>query len=464
MRLRQLAPRLKLWHLLGLVAAAASIFAAFEFRKETDDEGYRLLRRLRALDPAERAGAAASLKFARPPERRAIGPLTEALFDEAAPVRAGAADALGMILNGDPADPEAGPVIAALARGLGERDPVARREIVRALANFGYKPGVIVPLLIELSRSDDLETRTTMLGLLGPVARTSEPARSVLLAALGDGRAMVRSRAVRSLGTCLSYPDPAPEPIAGPIVAALIGAARDEAPDVRAGVMMDLGGYGNRVGVEFPAVVEALGDPAIEVRLWAAITLGQRIRPGSPPSQRVPGLAKLLDDPEGRVRAAAAAALGRIGLDAEDALPSLRASAAAALDDATREEARQAIVAIETAAEALRRRTLPEAIAGLAEPESAARAYAAGRLGALGPRAAGATPALAKLLADPAAEARKAAADALGQIGPAARAAISALEIRARSDDDEGVRKAASAAARALRPSDAAINVPTGVH
>jgi HEAT repeat protein len=83
-----------------------------QFRWSVEDPGYALLRRLRSLDPVERAKAADGLMFLRPRDRRAIAPLTELLFDPDSGVSTSAARALSYIVRQD--DEEAGTINAAL--------------------------------------------------------------------------------------------------------------------------------------------------------------------------------------------------------------------------------------------------------------------------------------------------------------------------------------------------------------
>jgi hypothetical protein len=100
-------------------------------------------------------------------------------------------------------------------------------------------------------------------------------------------------------------------------------------------------------------------------------------------------LSKALDDPDIRVRAAAAWALAQIGSAGASAIPALSAS--------------------------------------LADEDAGVRCRAAVALRSMGPLAASAVPALIKALNDPAAYVRAPAADALGSIGPAGKASVQTL-------------------------------------
>ncbi len=85
-----------------------------------------------------------------------------------------------------------------------------------------------------------------------------------------------------------------------------------------------------------------------------------------------------------------------------------------------------------------------------AQPEPFRAAAAAAMLGSLGPEAAEAVPALARLLAHEVARVRLEATAALGEIGPAARQALPALERVAQVDPDLQVRARARQALRLI--------------
>ena len=449
MRLKLDIPRLRLWHLIALVATVAAFLATFQFRRETEDPGYREIRRLRSADHAQRARAAAWLGAARPASRRAIGPLTEALFDEDAYVRTEAAESLGSILKFDRADAEAPAVMAALARGLADPDPRARRAMIVNLARFEGDPKLVVPALLGLARSGSPGTIEAF-NLLGSYARRDESARAFLFAALEGDDAEARLRAIDSLSWTATVPDLAPEPYQASVRAALAGRAGDGSSAVRGRAIGRLARLATPAGIEPPEVIEALADPASAVRAEVAYNLAWRKPGGHASPALVSALGRLLDDPDPKARMSAATTLGMIGLDAVPTLPGLRAMASDPEGEEVRAAATGAIIAITGKVENLR--ALKD---GLDEPEAGARAYAASQLGKVGPGAAGAVPTLIRLLDDADAEVRRASADALGRIGAAASPGLDGLDDRAGTDGDEGVRKAAAAAARSIRHAEA---------
>ena len=449
--MRLTIPKLRTWHLMGIVAASAALFSVMQFRWSVEDPGYALIRRLRSLDAVERAKAAEGLGSLRPRDRRAIAPLIEMLFDPDSRARASAARALTYIVRQD--DAEAGTVKAALTSALVDRDPAARRAIAVSLAHFEPEPGVVVPALLDFVKDANPEARGEVIECLGFSARRDEAARAAVFAALGDPAYKVRWRAVNALSWCAMVPKLAPQPLVETIMSALMGAADDESAFVRAAAVWTLGRIAGQTKIEIPRVIEALGDPDAEVRHAAACFLGWR-GPGMRSSMRVPALGRALADPDARVREWSARSLGFLRLDAEAALPALRALANDP-ERGVREQAAQAISAIEKSALTFHSTTLPQAIAELDNADPITRALAAGLIEDLGSRASDAVPSLVRCLADREADVRLAAAKALGQIGPRASVAIPTLANLAESDLDERVRRAATLSRSILLQQDA---------
>jgi len=455
--MRLTIPKLRTWHLLGIVAASAALFSVMQFRWTVEDPAYALIRRLRSLDASERAKAAGGMQSLRPMDRRAISPLTEMLFDPDSRARASAARALMYIVPQD--DAEAGTVKAALTSALVDRDHATRRTIAVSLAHFQPEPGVVVPALLAFIKDAEPESRGEVIECLGLSARRDEAARDAVLSALGDPAFEVRWRAVNALSWCATFPKLAPQPLVATITAALIGAADDKSAFVRAAAVRTLARIAGETKIEIPRVIEALGDPDAEVRLAAACFLGWR-GPGKRSPTLIPALSQVLTDPDPRVRENSAKTLGYLRIDAETALPVLRALANDP-EMIVRERAAEAISAIEKSAFTLRSATLPQAIAELGSADPITRALAADRIEDLGPRAAVAVPSLVRCLGDREGDVRLAAARALGQLGPQASVAIPNLASLAESDHDERVRRAATFSRSILLHQDAdSVTVP----
>lgn len=220
-----------------------------------------------------------------------------------------------------------------------------------------------------------------------------------------------------------------------------------------------------------PFLAEMVADPNSPNRVIAADTLG-RLEAGTPAA--VGALGEAARDPSEAMRHAALRALARIGLPAEAVMPVVLEQLATG-DVKTRQlaarvlgnieyleiEAEDALVAAladsEPAVQAAALAALVQVGAELPEGSIAkltgfltnldadARADAILALGQLGPRAAGAFPAIEKALADKSSEIRHSAVWALGQIGEEQEArAVPPLMAVLEGDPDADVRAQAA--------------------
>ncbi|WP_435021390.1 HEAT repeat domain-containing protein [Tundrisphaera sp. TA3] len=429
--------RLRMWHLIGLVAAFAAYLAVMRYRQEVYDPAASLARRLRSFDPAERIKAAERLSSVQFRAESAINPLLEAIEDADPTLRARAAMALPNVLR-DHNHPRADEVRATLEMAMAGKDPGARHAAAVALAMLQPDAKTISPALIEAAGDADPMIRSEAVGLMG-TALDDEAVWSTILGATRDPDLDVRNQAIRVLGWT-----PRPSRLAA--VREALAPALKESNEVNRGFAANiLGNYSQLAPGDVPEFYDTLSDPSPFVRRMACKSLPHR--PGARPA--VPILIHHLGDPAPEVRRAAAGRLGSICLDAEAALPDLR-RAAEDKEGIVREAASEAIRRIEGKASAFRTKLLPGAVEDLASPDPEARRGAAEILGTYGPHSAPAVPALIRCLDDPEAAVRIASAHALGRIGPAAREALPALDARA-ADPDERVRQAAEAAAQAIR-------------
>ena len=124
--------RLRMRHLLGLVAAFAGLFAVLRYRQEVFDPASAQARRLRALDPAERLEVVWKLAAMGRKAESAIPSLLGALNDGDPRVRARAAMAILVIVR-TPHHPRADDVRGALTAALADPDPGARHMAAVAL-------------------------------------------------------------------------------------------------------------------------------------------------------------------------------------------------------------------------------------------------------------------------------------------------------------------------------------------
>ena len=397
-------PRLRMWHLIGLVAAAAAFFAVMQYRTGVYDPASAQARRLRSLDPAARLAAVGELGKLGPEARSEIPSLLGALNDGDVRVRARAAQVLLFFRSDKPDDEHAGYIRSALTAALRDPDPGARHAAAVALAWLRPDPKVAVPALIEAAGDPDHEVRAEAISGLGEFIE-DKAAQAAVLAAIGDDDSLVRFRAIGALGW-----RPTPERLPT-IRAAITPVLKDPNGLVRASAVEILCRNNLVSSPDAPELVAALTDPDPAVRSRAATFLPYR--PGS--RTVIPALARATTDPDFQVRIGAVGQLRRIGLAAEEALPALR-RATEDREDSIRKEAAKAIRSIEGKAKEFRDETLPGALADLASPDPDFRRIAAETLARAGPKSARAVPALTRCLDDPDPRVRRAATAALTAI------------------------------------------------
>jgi HEAT repeat protein len=237
------------------------------------------------------------------------GRLAEALLARGEPEGVGAAVALlahhdagvrGLASRGlRHIGPGAAAAVPQLVAGLKDVHSGMRGDLVYALMRIGPGARDAVPALVDLLTKDkEVTVRERAAATLGVIGPGSEAATAGLTRALRDKEQRVRWYAARALGKM------------GPAaVPALIEALCGKDDLLRAYAADSLGD----VGVEEKAVVAALsaalGDRAQNVRWTAARSLG---RLGPAARDALPGLKKLLDDPNDGVARAAQAAIEAI--------------------------------------------------------------------------------------------------------------------------------------------------------
>jgi HEAT repeat protein len=403
--------RIRVWHMLVLVAVCAVFLAVFLYRRGVYDPTYARLRQVRYAD--------ADGKLA------AIRELIDSDIRELIDSEASGAD-----------------IIQTLLSALGDADPAVRGVAARAMVvaierNAELKnpdeslAGPVKAALTEALRDPDATVRLRAASGLGQIKAPSKEGLAILLpAARTSGQPLGRFRAAgdaddraESLWVLgLAYRD---EPEALPPI---LEAMNDRDPQVRISGIIAMNCYlrtsdGSwyRRNVDFTvsepaaeALLARLEDEDDQVRRRAADVLG---RLGQRMARRVvPLLMRDLDAPQPTpvwiVRA-----LGEFGLEADHALPALRALA----DDTSRAgtlrfAAQQAVEAIDKVSRKFHEETLPDVIANLGDDNPEIRASAAETLARHGSRAKAAVPALTRALDDPDPKVQRAATAALGVI------------------------------------------------
>jgi HEAT repeat protein len=357
---------------------------------------------------------------------KALPGLRHMLNARRASLRAGAAAALG----------ELGSAAVGLTDELAARlredsDPGVRRAAAESLIKVGRPTGrAYAALLLAVGDADATvrEVAATALDAMG--APGPAEARTLELAAL-DPRVAVRCRALDTLA----------RHEANTALPALLPALEDPAVEVRLVAAHALA----RVGQEqrervFPALAVRLREPDADVRRVVIAAL-RSLGPAEPEDARL--LAQGLSSDGLDARTYAVECLSRLGPDAIEAVPALVARFAD--DDADlRRIAARAVAGVGHEA-------LPELEKALHHAEPRIRATAALSVGQFGPRARDATPTLMALLADRSSAARAEASRALGRVGPDAKVALPSLA-QAAKDVVPAARRAAVDAITAIGP------------
>lgn len=356
--------------------------------------------------------------------------LTQLLADKSAVIRARAAHALGQI--GAAAKPAAEPLAAMLK----DSDPVARRQAVQALV--AIRPGreVMLPLFIRLMEDPDQAVRLRAMHAIADGGPTVVP--GMIHALENDKTAYYACLILRDIG-----------PEARDAAPALAKALKHARPEVRREAALALGAIGSAASSAEPQLVAALDDEL--TRNAATLALGQigkvdastamkiqsnsqsedkifstvslwalvKFRPGDQhlAQQAAEQLIHRLKDDNAFVRLAAARALSSLQLDPQMTLPIFE-QVLANSEETTVHHALDALASMGKAA-------VPRLMKAL-EHESL-RPQVAYILGQIGPDAAPAAEALAKLATDSNARVANEAVLALAKIGPAAESAAPAL-------------------------------------
>lgn len=251
---------------------------------------------------------------------RDVAALTEALKSPDRFVREDAARELERL------GPEARAAIPALIEALNDEDIDVRRYAVSALGYIGQEANAAVPKLTGFLKDADPRIRSSAAYALGQMGLRAESAVPDLIAALKDSDSRVRRDAVTSLGRIYNLTTKGPE-VRG-VVLALIEALGDEDLEVRVSAASALGGIGPEARAGVPALVKLLNDPSEAVRIQAANVLASFAglgELGSETRDATYSLVVLLKDKSPSMRSSAANAIGAIGPEARTAIPNLMA-------------------------------------------------------------------------------------------------------------------------------------------
>ena len=440
----------------GLFVVGLLVFASPARSAEQPSVG-ELVAATKSTDEEARVEAIRGLGKRRDPAT--IDALIVLLDDESPQVRGHAAWALGQI--GPPAKSAA----EGLAKLFGDSHQGVRRQAVQAMISIRPGPKVGVPLFVKLMKDSDPGVQ---MRVLQAVAEAGENAVPAMIEALDTDAAYWACVVLRDIG-----------PAAKAAVPALTKALGDPRPEIRREAILALAAIGAPDAL--PKIVPLLNDEHSRVPATYAMAALGKIPAGAESTVRqnaksddpfvatvsLWALARVHSDDDELLRAAVTQLVARL----KDEDPFVRTAAARALaslpprpdiagpifekalsdaDETTTHYMLDAIAAQGP-------KSVPRLIKAL--EYEALRGQVAQVLGRIGPPAAPATSALAKLVDDPDPNVAIEAAHALGKIGPGAKAAVPEL-VDALKHPEGRTAYAAAYALGAIGP-DAAAAAPT---
>ncbi len=360
---------------LGVVLFSASLCPAAD-KAQKPATIPDLIGQLSSNDFHDRQHAAKQLGDLGLAARGAVPALAKALHDAYPEVRKSAAKALGQIGS---------PAVQVLVEALQSRDAGIRKMAAQALAQAGPDAKEAVPELMDALQDKTSDVRMAAIDALGEMGEEGREAAPELARLFYDPNVRLRER-VRAALTSIG-----------------------------------------------PASVEPLSEALseqdkIEVRLDAI----QMIALFGPAAKKaLPALRKALTDPDYRIRAAAASALGKMELDGADAVPDLLA----ALKDkklAVQSEAVTALMLLTSAG-------VPDLLPKVREADRKGKWVAPVSMAQRAAKPANDLAGLVKALRDKDPQVRTKAALVLAALGPKAEPALPLLT-RALEDEDPEVR------------------------
>jgi HEAT repeat protein len=203
-------------------------------------------------------------------------------------------------------------VLVQAYRDRAAGQPQVRTGILEALGRLGPSASTAVPLLLEALGDADAGVRCTASIALGWTGVRSQEVLQALQERLQDADSQVRFHAAEALARLDSS--------GAPMVEVLVEHLGKADADRRLAAVAALARLGSAARASTGSLRQLLSrDPDWRVRAAAAKALGRIEGPGA-----VPDLIEALADDEQEVRNAAAEALGDIGPAAREALPKLR--------------------------------------------------------------------------------------------------------------------------------------------
>jgi HEAT repeat protein len=371
---------------------------------------------------------------------RPAGPdLVRALQDRDLGVRLAAAGALRQIDSGAFVK-SALPVLVAIIREDRSRNWAEGDNRGVAISLLGAAGPVALPTLCKLLRDRDLSVRCAAAGSLCELGPKAKPAVGALAAALRDSNYRVRGMAAWALGSI--------GPEAAAAVPGLIKALDDEEDYVRSRAADALGWVGPKAKAAVPALLRAVKKDEEPGHSFLAESAAESLgRIGADAETVVPALLAALKHKNQQIRKGAATGLGEFRGQEKAAIPALLRALHDEDDYGVGTAAsgglkRMGPRAVETAVAALTR-----SLESKDETVRVRVAYALAELDSKGKS----VPALVRVVRSDVLRPRRAAIRALGAMGPKAKNAVPALR-DALKDRNEDVRSCAADALERIAP------------
>jgi HEAT repeat protein len=310
---------------------------------------------------------------------------------------------------------EIAPDIGKLKAELASSERDSRREASHQLLKLGPGAKAALPELIKALDDPDRQVWAGAVGAIAAIGPDAKDAIPRLLEAFSNSKA--RDGRQRDRGQVLFRSAYALTCIGDAARPALIEALKSEETEIRLGAAKALGGMGPRAKDAVPALIENLGHADDAVRVEVTETLG------AIGADAVGPLAKFLASPDPRLRAGSARSLGAIGAAAAAAGSILIERAKNDTEVSVRAAALAALPKLGLAQEQI----VPALVVALRDDREELRSAAINGLLLVRQPEKAAVPAVASLLADKNPAVIERAVYVLGRYGPASKAFVPAL-------------------------------------
>ncbi|MFP3999642.1 MAG: HEAT repeat domain-containing protein [Desulfobacterales bacterium] len=279
------------------------------YRDFPDEAVPVLIKALKDPETEVRLSAARSLGGITESEREGVKGLADVVRnDSEAGVRRAAIYSLGRIKVSDSL------VYESLAGALSDEDRDVRRESARVLAEIGASASMLKEITAGLKDSDPQVRRNLLSALQGLDSADLKAVIHPVAQMLEDKDRYVRIQAVRAIGSA--------GPAGAEVLPALINALSDERREVIQEAARTIDALGSQQARKaLPQLLELLSAGTSGLGYDTVFAVSSAVTTIGKPA--IPSLLELLSHGNFEVRAQSANILGRIGPDAEEAVPGL---------------------------------------------------------------------------------------------------------------------------------------------